>query len=69
MKNVDYKGHSNLADMISTHIENWRDALKIAREHANPPDIVEGTDDRLYWDHEIKALDDIENAVKQELRK
>lgn len=69
MKNIDYKGHSNLADMISTHIHSWRDALKIARENANPPDREEGTDDVSYWEHELKALDDIENAVKQELSK
>lgn len=63
MKNVDYKGHSSLAEMINTHIHNCRDALKIARE--NSP--VIGSDDRSYWEHELKALDDIENAVKQEL--
>lgn len=67
MKNVDYKGHSSLADMVSTHIHNWRDALRIAHENANPPDHIEGTDDKSYWEHELKALDDIENAVKQEL--
>lgn len=67
IKTIDYKGHKNLADMVVTHIENWRDALKIAREHANPPDTVEGTDDRSYWEHELKALADIENAVNQEL--
>lgn len=62
---ADFKGHPSLADMVSTHIHSWRDALKIAQSNSSPADPVEGTDDRAYWEHELKALEDIENAVKQ----
>lgn len=58
MKNIDYKGHSNLADMISTHIHIYRDLLQKQRD--------EDFENHEYWEHELKALADIEHAVNQE---
>lgn len=57
-----YKGHESLADMVSTHIENWREALTKMK-------INSFDDDKGYWEHELKALKDIENAVNYDLSK
>lgn len=59
MKHVDYKGHKNLADMISTHIHVYRDLLQKHRD--------EDFENHEYYEHELKALADIEKAVEQEL--
>lgn len=56
---IDYKGHKNLAEMVSTHIHVYRDLLQKQRD--------EDFENHLYYEHELKALSDIENAVKQEL--
>lgn len=66
MKNVDYKGHSSLAEMIAGHIHAWRSALQAQKDEAIVGAFLE-TDDSAYYEHELKALEDIENAVKQEL--
>src|ERR1700682_352355 len=53
------KGHPSLADMISTHIHIWREALAhmlLTKEY-----------DSTYVEHEQKALDDIEKACAKEL--
>lgn len=50
-----FDGHDSLHDMISTHIEAWRDAIKMARN---------GTDS-AYWDHELRALEKIEKACER----
>lgn len=53
-----YKGHSNLADMMSTHVDSLIAILK----HAPARD----EDERLYILHEIQALLDIKNAIEAE---
>jgi hypothetical protein len=49
-----YDGHDSLADMVLTHIESWRNAIKTARDAT----------DSAYWDHELRALDKIEKACE-----
>lgn len=53
-----YKGHPNLADMMSTHIDSLIAILK----HAP----VKDEDDRLYILHKIQALHDIKAAIDAE---
>ena len=53
-----YKGHSNLADMMSTHVDSLIAILK----HAPARD----EDERLYILHEIQALLDIKAAIEAE---
>lgn len=65
---VNYEGHSTLACMIKGHIQNWREGLLELEKQAQPADPLEGTDDKAYWQHELKALQDIENAVDQLLK-
>lgn len=55
-----YKGHPNLADMVSTHV----DSLVRILERVKAEDTE---DDTGYIDHEIGALRDIQNAIRQEL--
>lgn len=55
---ADYKGHKNLAEMISTHIGNWRESLER---------VASFDEDPSYYEHELKALNDIEAAVNAEL--
>lgn len=50
-----FKGHSSLAEMVSTHIENWRTCLEMVASFDEEPS---------YYQHELKALADIEAAVK-----
>lgn len=56
---ADYKGHKNLADMVSTHTDVWRGLLL---DTINRNDINSD-----YYKHELKALTDIEDAIKMEL--
>lgn len=56
-----YKGHNTLADMISAHIHVWRSALNDRKGECF------SESDREYYDHELKALADIEAAVNAEL--
>ncbi len=56
---ADYKGHSTLAEMISTHIHVWRDLLQDAKEN--------NFEERDYYEHELKALREIEEAVLVDL--
>lgn len=58
---ADYKGHKNLADMVSTHIDVWREALTAMHEESTMPC------DMSYYAHELKALSEIEAAIKAEL--
>lgn len=59
-----YKGHKNLAEMIRGHLRNMRAGLVELRARA----MARGDrDDASYWDHEIKALGEIEVAVHSEL--
>uniref|UniRef100_A0AAU8EGK7 Terminase small subunit n=1 Tax=Klebsiella phage vB_Kpn2-P2 TaxID=3230849 RepID=A0AAU8EGK7_9VIRU len=53
-----YKGHPNLADMMSTHVDSLIAILK----HAPARD----EDERLYILHEIQALLDIKAAIEAE---
>lgn len=52
----DFAGHTSLADMIVRHIPYWRTGLKVIRGG-------KALDDRDFYDHELRALDDIEKAV------
>lgn len=63
---ADYKGHKNLAEMVSTHISVWRSALNSLKEEAILGAFLE-CDDSAYYEHELKALNDIEAAVNAEL--
>lgn len=63
---ADYKGHNSLAEMISTHIHVWRSALESLKDEAIPGAFLE-TDDSAYYEHELKALAEIEAAVNAEL--
>ncbi len=56
----DYKGHATLAEMVSGHIEVWRDALKHRL-------IDSDSADKLYIEHELKALEEIEKACEVEM--
>ena len=54
-----YKGHSNLADMMSTHV----DSLIRILERVAAEDVEEDTG---YLNHEIRALRDIKAAIEAE---
>ena len=54
-----YKGHPNLADMISTHV----DSLIRILERVAAEDVEEDTG---YLNHEIRALRDIKAAIEAE---
>lgn len=56
-----YKGHKSLEDMIKSHISVWRDALEKLHEESTEPD------DISYYAHELRALAEIEAAVKVKL--
>lgn len=56
-----YGGHMNLAEMVKTHIDNWRNALESIKK------VQLSESDCSYIDHELRALRDIENAVNSEL--
>lgn len=57
---ADFKGHKSLAEMVSTHIRNWRHAL-ISEQGIYQRN---GDDNNVdYIKHELSALDDIESAV------
>ncbi len=57
----DFKGHMSLADMLITHATIWRDLLSNAK-------ITSGLDqedgDEAFYDHELKALDEIVAAAE-----
>ncbi|HBO5516223.1 TPA: hypothetical protein L4559_005151 [Pseudomonas aeruginosa] len=55
------KGHNSIADMVSTHIAVWREALTDTLMLKGDPD------DRSFIEHELKALDDIEAALEFEM--
>ena len=59
---ADYKGHSNLAEMLVTHLGNYRRALQFQRGHAKD------ADDRAWYDHELATLLDIEAACNADLK-
>jgi hypothetical protein len=52
-------GHISLAEMVSTHVHMWREALGAL--------LLNKAYDRSYVEHEQKALADIENACKVEM--
>lgn len=54
-----YKGHSNLADMVSTHVDSLINIL----ERVAAEDVEEDTG---YLYHEIRALRDIKAAIEVE---
>lgn len=62
-KEQRYGGHSSLAAMVSTHIHVWREALvrRIQQGQYDP-------NARDYFVRELKALDEIETAVKKDLQ-
>ena len=57
-----YKGHPNLADMMSTHV----DSLITILERVAAEDVEEDTG---YLNHEIRALRDIKAAIEAEKSK
>lgn len=59
---ADYKGHENLAEMLVTHLDHYRRALKFQRGHAKD------ADDRAWFDHELAALLDIETACNADIK-
>jgi hypothetical protein len=59
--NDHLKGHISFADMVSTHIAVWREALTDTLMLKGDPD------DRSFIEHELKALDDIEAALEVEM--
>lgn len=66
-----FKGHDSLADMISTHIGVWRRLIEEARDASaefehNEHGSLPGSD-RSYYEHELRALAEIEIACENEL--
>lgn len=62
---TDYKGHETLAHMVGGHTGHWHTGLKTLRELA----VLRGdSDDALFWEHEIKALKEIELAVQADIQ-
>jgi hypothetical protein len=59
----DYKGHDNLAEMISGHIRACLDGLNALKTIAQAG---MSEDSASYWEHEIKAWKDIQAAAKAE---
>ncbi|HGN3115137.1 TPA: hypothetical protein ACKRQV_001221 [Pseudomonas aeruginosa] len=55
------KGHRSFADMVSTHIGAWREALVDSLMIKGDPD------ERTAIEHEIQSLDDIAAALEVEL--
>lgn len=55
-----FKGHSSLAEMVSTHVSVWRSALLRANEADTHSDD--------YYQHELNALADIDAACKAALQ-
>lgn len=53
------KGHKSLAEMVSTHIDIWREALAAL--------LLNNGYDHTHVEHELKALADIDNACKVEM--
>lgn len=58
-------GHTSLAEMVSTHVDVYRNLLKKALADAPPP--THDTDDASYYRHELHALVDIEAACMIEM--
>lgn len=56
------KGHKTFPEMVRGHIHNWRTALK--HEQIDAEDC-----DRSYIAHELRALDEIEDACLIEMKK
>lgn len=56
-----YKDHKSLEHMIKGHISVWRDSLEKLHEESTEPD------DISYYAHELRALEEIEAAVKAKL--
>lgn len=63
-----YKGHKSFAEMVSTHISVWRDLIKENIEKSEPAYGDFHDDDRGYWEHELKALEEINEACKHEMQ-
>jgi hypothetical protein len=59
--NPHLQTHFSLADMVSLHIRHWREAL------TDQLMIKAAPDDQDFINHELKALDDIEQACAFEL--
>jgi hypothetical protein len=60
----DYKGHENLAEMISGHMGNWAKALETISMLQTS---VGNHDDAEWWKHELTALHAIQDATRAEL--
>lgn len=48
---------------LLTHLGDWENACKIARDNAPPP--REDEDDRGYWQHQLDTIDKIKRALGQ----
>ncbi|SOC21499.1 hypothetical protein [Thalassospira xiamenensis] len=59
------KGHKSLAEMVSAHINVYRDLLQDALKKAPAP--THDMDDAAYLRHELEALADIEAACAVEM--
>lgn len=60
-----YAGHPSIGSMVKGHIEHWRAGLKL--QLANVYDKLSGEEyiaAKTFLEHELKALDEIEKAVK-----
>lgn len=64
VKQEQFKGHDSLAEMVSTHIHNWRTALELEKKNHQLNFDQDNVD---YMDHELSALADIEAACKIEI--
>lgn len=56
------KGHSSLADMIVGHIHVWDSCLRYAHSSCG------NEADRSYYEHEMKALGEIQRAAVAQLK-
>jgi hypothetical protein len=62
---TDYKGHETLAHMINGHLRIWRDGIKALHTIAIASNSFDAAS---YWEHEIKALEEVELAVMADIK-
>jgi hypothetical protein len=62
---TDYKGHETLAHMVHGHISTWLNGLNALRTISSAG---MAEDAASYWEHEIKALEEIKLAVMADIQ-
>jgi len=62
------KGHTSLAEMVSTHINTWQKLLEKAHEKAQREKDEDGANSS-YYTHELQALQDIKVACDHVIEK